>query len=71
MKTDDAGLMLQRRVRAALAQLPDDQRQVIELTLFAGLTQHALAAHLHCAESEVPKLARLALRTLQMLIDSP
>lgn len=52
------------RVRAVLARLPADQRQIIELTLGAGLTQSAIAEQLHCAETEVPKLARLALQTI-------
>lgn len=60
----------QARVRAALAQLPVEQRQVIELTLFAGLTQRAIAAQLNCAEAEVPQLARRALRAVQDFIDN-
>jgi RNA polymerase sigma factor (sigma-70 family) len=69
MPTDGAGAELQARVRAALAQLPDDQRQVIELTLFAGLTQRAIAARLRCAEADVPRLARLALQTVREIIN--
>jgi len=69
IRTDDTEVLRRARVRAALAQLPADQRQVIELTLFAGLTQRAIAAQLNCAEAEVPKLAQLALQTIRQALN--
>jgi RNA polymerase sigma factor (sigma-70 family) len=69
--TAEPDVDLRTRVRAALAQLPADQRQVIELTLVAGLTQRAIAAHLHCPEADVPRLAHLALQTVHELINRP
>lgn len=59
------------RMRAILAQLPVKQRQIIELTLVAGLTQRAIAAQLKCAEAEVPKLAQLALQTIREALNAP
>lgn len=57
------------RVRAALAQLPADQRRIIELTLVAGLTQRTIAAQLNCAEADVPKLAHRALETIRKALN--
>jgi RNA polymerase sigma factor (sigma-70 family) len=65
MPTDGTEVDLQTRVRAVLAQLPADQRRVIELTLVAGLTQKAIAVQLNCDEAEVPRLAQLALQSIR------
>ena len=67
--TTTEAVELQGRVRTALAQLPADQRQIIELTLWAGLTQRALAAQLRCSEAEIAYQAHLALQTLKQAID--
>ena len=68
MPTYDADV--QTRVRAALAQLPADQRRIIELTLVAGLTQRTIAAQLNCDEAEVPRLAQLALQTIRAALNA-
>ena len=65
MKLDDAETTARTHVRAILEQLPANQRQVIELTLVAGLTQRAIAAQLKCDEAEVPRLAQLSLQTIR------
>lgn len=69
MKLDEASDQ-RARVQVILSQLPADQRQVIELTLVAGLTQRAIAARLHCDEAEVPRLAQRALQTIRQALQA-
>jgi RNA polymerase sigma-70 factor (ECF subfamily) len=54
-----------RQVRAALETLPKQQREVIELAYFEGLTQTEMAARLNQPLGTVKSWARLALRTLR------
>jgi RNA polymerase sigma-70 factor (ECF subfamily) len=42
-----------RRARGALAELPHDQRQVLDLTYFKGLSASAIAAELGIPEGTV------------------
>jgi len=56
------------RVRRALAQLPEDQRQVVELSFFGGLTRREIAAQLKDPEGTVHTRARLALQKLRSLL---
>ena len=53
-------------VRAALKQLSQDQREVIELTHFEGLTQTEIAAQLNKPLGTVKGLVRSALRNLRV-----
>lgn len=53
-----------RLVREALAALPDEQRLVIELSYFEGLTRREIAARLGWAEGTVHTRARLGLHKL-------
>jgi RNA polymerase sigma-70 factor (ECF subfamily) len=55
----------QMRLRQALTRLPDDQRQVIELAFFAGLTRREIAARLNCPPGTIHTRARLALDKLR------
>jgi RNA polymerase sigma-70 factor, ECF subfamily len=55
----------QRAVRAALDALPPDQRQVIELMYFDGLSQSRVAARLSVPLGTVKSRARLAMRRLR------
>ncbi len=52
------------RVRAALASLPPDQRQVIHLAYFGGLSQSEIAARIAIPLGTVKGRLRLALRKL-------
>ncbi len=58
-----------RRVRGALATLPEDQRQVLELSYFGGLTRREIAARLQLPEGTVHTRARLALQRLRSLLE--
>ena len=53
-----------RRIRAALEQLPDDQRRVIELAYFDGLSQSEIAAWVDVPLGTVKGRQRLALQRL-------
>jgi RNA polymerase sigma-70 factor (ECF subfamily) len=53
-----------RLVREALATLPEEQRLVIELSYFEGLTRREIAARLGWAEGTVHTRARLGLQKL-------
>lgn len=70
MTSEDPRARLRARIRALVAQLPATQRQIIELTLVAGLTQSAIAEQLNCAEAEVPKLAQMALQTIREALNT-
>ncbi len=57
------------QVVSALADLPDDQRVVVTLTYFEGLSQSQIAAHLGLPIGTVKGRARLALDRLRTLLD--
>ncbi len=52
-------------VRAALTQLPDKQRQVLELAYYQGLSQSEIAAHLEAPLGTVKSWARQGLLNLR------
>jgi len=53
------------RVRAALAQLPENQRRVLELAYYRGLSQSEIAADLDASLGTVKSWARRGLLTLK------
>ncbi len=59
---------LRDRVRRALAQLPEPQRQAIELAYFAGLTHSEIAAVLGEPIGTIKTRLRLAMQKLQILL---
>lgn len=70
--TDHASWERGQHLRLLLAQLPADQRQIIELAYFAGLTHSELAAHLSLPLGTVKSRLRLGLEKLRGLwLDEP
>jgi RNA polymerase sigma-70 factor, ECF subfamily len=66
-----AALSLQRqRIRAAVAQLPAEQRQALELAYFMGHTQGQIAAVLNIPLGTVKTRIRLAMQKLRRLLES-
>lgn len=68
---DEVLLMRERRdqVQAALDQLPSEQRQVLELAYFSGLTHAEMSATLGLALGTVKTRVRLGLNKLRRLLD--
>ncbi len=58
------------RVHAALAELPDEQRQVILLAYFRGHSQSQIAAELGLPLGTVKTRVRLAMEKLRQLLQS-
>ena len=56
-------------VRQAVAQLPDEQRQAVELAYFGGLTHSEIAERLNVPLGTVKSRIRLAFRKLQSFLD--
>jgi RNA polymerase sigma-70 factor (ECF subfamily) len=56
------------RVRAALAELPENQRRVLEMTYYRGLTQTEIAADLDTALGTVKSWARRGLLGLKQAL---
>lgn len=59
----------QARVRAALCSLPADQRRVLELAYFGGLTQQEIAAGLHEPLGTVKTRVRLGMQKLRRSLE--
>ena len=64
LRRDDA-----RRVRRALEQLPVEQRQVIELAYFGGLTHYQIADALELPAGTVKGRMRLGLQKLRVVLE--
>jgi RNA polymerase sigma-70 factor, ECF subfamily len=60
--------LLRQRVRAAVAQLPPDQRQALALAYFKGLTHSQIAEALQAPLGTVKTRIRLAMQKLRSLL---
>ena len=58
-------------VARALASLPDEQRQAIELAYFGGYTQSEIAEQLHAPIGTIKTRMRLGMRKLRALLVAP
>ena len=58
----------QEKVQTAVTQLPDEQRQVIELAYFNGMTRREIATETGVALGTIHTRARLALQKLQQAL---
>ena len=63
-----SGQERQERVRAALGQLDPDQRRLLELAYYQGLTQAEIAAQLHLPLGTVKTRTRSVLLKLRQLL---
>lgn len=59
------------RVREALRQIPAEQRIVIELAFWGGLTQREIAVYCHSPLGTVKTRSRLGLQRLKRLLPEP
>lgn len=59
---------MQAQVRAALKSLPREQREVLQLSYYSGLTRRDIAARLKVPEGTIHTRARLALIKLKELL---
>lgn len=58
----------QEQIQTAVTQLPEEQRQVIELAYFGGMTRREIAAETGVALGTIHTRARLALQKLQQVL---
>jgi RNA polymerase sigma-70 factor (ECF subfamily) len=67
---DEAHLVVRRReVREALADLPPDQRQVLDMAYFGGMTQAAIAEQLKIPLGTVKTRTLAAMRKLRKALE--
>lgn len=58
-------------VREALMRLSADQRQVLELAYYQGLSHQEIAAHTHAPLGTVKSRLRLAMQNLRSILSTP
>lgn len=58
-----------REVRKALAELPHDQRRVLEMAYFAGMTQAAIAEELGIPLGTVKTRTLAAMQKLRLFLE--
>jgi RNA polymerase sigma-70 factor (ECF subfamily) len=63
-------VLVAERVRTAVAELPADQREAIELAYFGGLTYRSVAARLKIPEGTAKSRLRIALARLAQVLQA-
>jgi RNA polymerase sigma-70 factor (ECF subfamily) len=61
-------MLMMERVQSAVAQLPEEQRQVLALAYFHGLTQRGIAERLDMPLGTVKTRVRLGMAKLRLLL---
>jgi RNA polymerase sigma-70 factor (ECF subfamily) len=69
LENEAARAQLMQRLRGAMANLPPEQREAVELAYFEGMTQTEIAARTKCPLGTVKSRVRAAMQTLKQLFD--
>jgi RNA polymerase sigma-70 factor (ECF subfamily) len=69
LEDEAARMQLMRRLQGAMAALPPEQREAVELAYFEGMTQTEIAARVGCPLGTVKSRVRAAMQTLKQLFD--
>ena len=69
LESDAARMQLMQRLRGALAALPAEQREAVELAYFEGMTQTEIAARTGSPLGTVKSRVRAAMQSLKQLFD--
>jgi RNA polymerase sigma-70 factor (ECF subfamily) len=69
LENEAARAQLMQRLRGAMAALPPEQREAVELAYFEGMTQTEIAARTKCPLGTVKSRVRAAMQTLKQLFD--
>jgi RNA polymerase sigma-70 factor, ECF subfamily len=69
LENEAARTQLMNRLRGALASLPQEQREAVELAYFEGMTQTEIAARMGSPLGTVKSRVRAAMQTLKQLFD--
>jgi len=69
LEEEAARMQLMERLRGALAALPAEQREAVELAYFEGMTQTEIAARTGSPLGTVKSRVRAAMQTLKQLFD--
>jgi RNA polymerase sigma-70 factor (ECF subfamily) len=69
LEEEASRMQLMERLRGAMAALPPEQREAVELAYFEGMTQTEIAARTGCPLGTVKSRVRAAMQTLKQLFD--
>jgi RNA polymerase sigma-70 factor (ECF subfamily) len=69
VEDDAARAELARSLTVALAKLPSEQRQALELAYFEGMTQSEIAARTGCPLGTVKTRVRTAMQSLKLILE--
>ena len=69
LENDAARAQLMQRLQGAMAALPSEQREAVELAYFEGMTQTEIAARVGCPLGTVKSRVRAAMQTLKQLFE--